>query len=587
MAFTPRGTEFQSIMSRSASRDVFRRITRLIATGSALPDVLKAIVLAVEAEDPVLICSIVMLDEAGARIVLGAAPNLPDAFNRAIDGAPIGANAGSCGTAMFHNRRIVVEDIQTDPLWADYRDIAAAAGLRSCWSQPIHAADGQVLGSFAIYQRREARPTPDDIGFIEAAADLAAIAIERKRHEDDVALAQTQIRQALERERDAAEAANKAKSEFLANVSHELRTPLNGVIGLIDALRREALTTSQQDVLDLIRQSGATLEHLVADLLDISRIDAGQLSLHLHPFDLVEALDGLLKISDTQARAKGLDFHVQYGPGTSGRFLADSVRIRQVLGNLVANAIKFTPRGRIDIAVDINAPSSPDLPHELTLRVADTGIGFGPDTAARIFDRFNQADSGMTRRFGGTGLGLSICKALVELMGGAIIASSEPGRGSLFTVTLPLAPAPSGPTQLSDETIAMADDLGPLRVLLAEDHPVNQRVVQLILAPHGAEVMVVENGALALEAFKGGQFDLVLMDLQMPVMDGLTATRAIRAHEDAGGYARTPVVALSASAMASHQREALEAGADLHLAKPITALGLMDGIRKALGVHPT
>lgn len=574
-------------MSRSASRDVFRRITRLIATGSALPDVLKAIVLAVEAEDPVLICSIVMLDEAGARIVLGAAPNLPDAFNRAIDGAPIGANAGSCGTAMFHNRRIVVEDIQTDPLWADYRDIAAAAGLRSCWSQPIHAADGQVLGSFAIYQRREARPTPDDIGFIEAAADLAAIAIERKRHEDDVALAQTQIRQALERERDAAEAANKAKSEFLANVSHELRTPLNGVIGLIDALRREALTTSQQDVLDLIRQSGATLEHLVADLLDISRIDAGQLSLHLHPFDLVEALDGLLKISDTQARAKGLDFHVQYGPGTSGRFLADSVRIRQVLGNLVANAIKFTPRGRIDIAVDINAPSSPDLPHELTLRVADTGIGFGPDTAARIFDRFNQADSGMTRRFGGTGLGLSICKALVELMGGAIIASSEPGRGSLFTVTLPLAPAPSGPTQLSDETIAMADDLGPLRVLLAEDHPVNQRVVQLILAPHGAEVMVVENGALALEAFKGGQFDLVLMDLQMPVMDGLTATRAIRAHEDAGGYARTPVVALSASAMASHQREALEAGADLHLAKPITALGLMDGIRKALGVHPT
>ncbi|HQR89593.1 MAG TPA: ATP-binding protein, partial [Caulobacter sp.] len=415
------------------------------------------------------------------------------------------------------------------------RDIATAAGLRSCWSQPLHAADGKVLGSFAIYQRRVARPTPDDIGFIEAAADLAAIAIERKRHEDDVALAQAQIRLALERERDAADAANKAKSEFLANVSHELRTPLNGVVGLIDTLEREALTAAQQDILDLIRQSGATLEHLVADLLDISRIDAGQLSLQPHAFDLVEAFDGLLKISHAQAQAKGLDFQVRYGPGASGRFLADSARIRQVLGNLLDNAIKFTPQGRIDVAIDLNAGPDSSASRDLTLRVSDTGIGFGPETAARIFDRFNQADTTITRRFGGTGLGLSLCKALVELMGGAIAASSESGRGSLFTVTLPLAPDQAGLAPPSGQRAA-TNDLGSLRVLLAEDHPVNQRVVQLILAPHGADVVVVENGALALEAFKSGQFDLVLMDLQMPVMDGLTATRAIRAHEEAGDF---------------------------------------------------
>ncbi|OYX71994.1 MAG: hypothetical protein B7Y81_07390 [Caulobacter sp. 32-67-35] len=505
--------------------------------------------------------------------------------SQAIDGVPIGPSAGSCGTAMFHDRRIVVEDIQSDPLWADYRDIATAAGLRSCWSQPLHAADGKVLGSFAIYQRRVARPTPDDIGFIEAAADLAAIAIERKRHEDDVALAQAQIRLALERERDAADAANKAKSEFLANVSHELRTPLNGVVGLIDTLEREALTAAQQDILDLIRQSGATLEHLVADLLDISRIDAGQLSLQPHAFDLVEAFDGLLKISHAQAQAKGLDFQVRYGPGASGRFLADSARIRQVLGNLLDNAIKFTPQGRIDVAIDLNAGPDSSASRDLTLRVSDTGIGFGPETAARIFDRFNQADTTITRRFGGTGLGLSLCKALVELMGGAIAASSESGRGSLFTVTLPLAPDQAGLAPPSGQRAA-TNDLGSLRVLLAEDHPVNQRVVQLILAPHGADVVVVENGALALEAFKSGQFDLVLMDLQMPVMDGLTATRAIRAHEEAGDFARTPIVALSASAMASHQREALQAGADLHLSKPITALGLVAGIHQALGARP-
>jgi len=574
-------------MSRSASRDVFRRITRLIATGSALPNVLKAIVLSVEAEDPALICSIVLLDEAGARIALGAAPNLPDAFNRAIDGVAIGPSAGSCGTAMFHNRRIVVEDIQTDPLWTDYRDIAALADLRSCWSQPIHAADGTVLGSFAIYQCCPARPTTDDIGFIEAAADLAAIAIERHRREQDAILSQAQIRQALERERDVAEAASTARSEFLANVSHELRTPLNGVIGLIDALAREPLTPSQGEILKLIRQSGATLEHLVADLLDISRIDAGQMSLEPGRFDLPEALDGLLKISGAQARAKGLEFEVRFGVGASGRFQADSARIRQVLGNLLANAIKFTPQGRIDVTIDIDAPPGPDSPNTLTLRVADTGIGFGPEAATRIFDRFNQADSTITRRFGGTGLGLSICKTLVELMDGTMSASAEPGRGSVFTVNLPLAPDRSGLASSSDDGVAMAGDLGSLRVLLAEDHPVNQRVVQLILAPHGADVVVAENGAVALEAFKASQFDLVLMDLQMPVMDGLAATRAIRAHEQACAHGRTPIVALSASAMASHKSEALQAGADLHLAKPITALGLMQGIHKALGARPT
>jgi PAS domain S-box-containing protein len=395
--------------------------------------------------------------------------------------------------------------------------------------------------------------------------------------------------QALIDAKAAAEAANTAKSEFLANMSHEIRTPLNGVIGIVDALSRTPLSPEQTEMVSLIRGSGVTLERLVSDILDVSKIEAGQLDLESCPFDLEEALEPLAVMA-ARAEDKGLAFRVERTPEARGLFVGDSTRIRQVLGNLLSNAIKFTATGSVTVRIEAwpDNPDMPAAPHQLAFTVEDTGVGFNSGHASRLFERFNQADSTITRRFGGTGLGLSICRSLVVMMGGSIEARSTPGTGSRFRFVLPLDRAGSLADYDAREAAGgkAAPTLAgrPIRILLAEDHPTNQRVVQLILGGQGAEVVIADDGAQAVAAFEAGVFDVVLMDMQMPVMDGLTATRAIRAFEASQPHrTRTPVVMLSANAMAEHRAESAAAGADSHVAKPITAVSLIAGIQAVLG----
>lgn len=373
--------------------------------------------------------------------------------------------------------------------------------------------------------------------------------------------------------RDAAENANRAKSEFLANMSHELRTPLNGVSGVASALARTPLGPQQREMVELIETSAAALDRLLGDVLDLARVESGRLEIRAEPFDLAGLVGGVATLFQWRARDKGVAFSCKVDPALRGLWLGDAVRVRQVLTNLISNAVKFTAAGAVDVSAGFGANG------QVVFHVADTGIGFDAQAKARLFDRFVQADGSITRRFGGTGLGLAIARTLALHMKGSLDASSEPGQGSTFTLDLPFARAVDRASPIAVSN-TVAEPEPRLRVLLAEDHPTNRRVVELILAAIDADLVSVEDGAQAVHAATNHAFDVILMDMQMPVMDGLTALRAIRRLEAARGDGRTPAVVLTANALPEHVRSALDAGADEHLAKPVTAAGLLEVIAR-------
>ncbi len=378
---------------------------------------------------------------------------------------------------------------------------------------------------------------------------------------------------ALAEARDAAEAANGAKSQFLANMSHEIRTPLNGVIGVAQALANTELGPAQKEMLGLIQSSGQTLQVLLSDILDLARVESGRLELTDEPFDLGRAVREAARLYEASARDKGLQFFVEIDPAADRWIAGDVVRLKQILTNLVSNAVKFTAQG----FVCLTAAPGPDMAGRPTLRfsIEDTGIGFDSDTRDRLFSRFEQADGAITRKFGGSGLGLAISRQLAEMMDGHLDCESEPGGGSAFMLTIPLRPAAAPAATAGPEAGAPVNDR-PVRVLLADDHPVNRKVVEMILGQAEVELTSVENGAEAVEAVRDGDYDVVLMDMQMPVMDGLSATREIRLHEAAMGLPRTPVVMLTANALSEHIAAAEAAGADRHLAKPFDAAELLE-----------
>ena len=386
--------------------------------------------------------------------------------------------------------------------------------------------------------------------------------------------------------REAAEAANRAKSEFLANMSHEIRTPLNGVMGVAGALARTPLNDAQQDMVELIESSAQTLERLLTDILDLSRIEAGRFEIKQEAFDLDETLHGVSALFEPKARERGVGFTMTVSPDCHGRFVGDALRLRQILSNLLSNAVKFTEVGEVRLRIE-RADAQ-----RVRFAIEDTGIGFDRDAAHRLFERFEQADGSITRRFGGSGLGLSISRSLAEHMGGTLAASSEPGRGSVFTLVVPLERADAPAASSRETPAAKATAAGccverPPRVLLAEDHPTNRKVVELILGAAGVDLVSVVNGAEAVEAATAGRFDLILMDMQMPVMDGLTAIRAIRAQEKSRAAPPVPILALTANAMPEHIRASLEAGAGGHITKPITAKVLLAAMAQACAQGPS
>lgn len=709
-----------SIAERQAA---FTNALQLIAGNEPLPVILGGVARCLEILHPGVLASVLLLDETGRHLRFAAGPSLPESYNRSIDGVAIGPSVGSCGTAAFLNQTVIAEDIQTSPLWTDFKHLAGEAGLASCWSEPVRNSDGRVLGTLAMYRREVRAPGDRDMDSIRNAAHLVAIAIERKAAEEalvlkertlslavaeakaaaeELAEAREEAREEARRqenfqstiiqmlpavlvvknardgrfalinpaaeaatglkaenaigktvddlfpadeaerswaedrlaiesgrmlvEHDApvttrdrgprywttrkvvthddngpafivtvgedvterheaqialtaalktAEEANRAKSAFLANMSHELRTPLNGIVAAADLLARRDLGEAELELLDLIRTSGATLTGLLSDLLDMAQIEAGAVKIEDEPFDLTAMARSTVELFSQRGVETGVALSLDIAPEVDGWRRGDALRVRQILTNFLSNALKFTAAGSIAVAIH----PAPD--GRVRLSVKDTGTGFGPEAKARVFGRFQQADDSITRRFGGTGLGLAICSDLAELMGGKIDCESEPGVGSTFWIDLPLESVASSPEPAAT---VPANDLPEraLRVLVADDHPTNRKVAELMLADV-AEVVSVVDGQQAVDAALRDRFDLVLMDMQMPVMDGLTAVRRIRASGAPGHDA--PIIMMTANALPEHLEASRLAGADVHLPKPITAATLMTAVNEAFAAR--
>ncbi len=376
----------------------------------------------------------------------------------------------------------------------------------------------------------------------------------------------------------AAVTANLAKSQFIANVSHEIRTPLNGVLGMAQSLAAGELSAFQRERVEIIQSSGEVLLSILNDVLDFSKIEAGKLELEETPFDLVKIVADVRAAFSAVAENKGvvLGLWLERAPAGDLR-LGDPTRVRQIVSNLVSNALKFTAAGEVQIVVSC-------LDEGVVLSVRDTGIGIPEDKLSKLFGQFEQVDASTTRRFGGTGLGLSICRELCRLMGGRIVVESRFGTGSTFTVHLPLpkvAAREAAPVRGPVPGYADAAN-SALRVLAAEDNKTNQLVLDAMLQQIGVTPSMVENGALAVEAWRAGEFDLILMDMQMPVMDGLTAVRAIRDAEQVLSRPPTRIIAITADVMSHHLENYHRAGIDAVVSKPIQFVQLAQTIQSLL-----
>ncbi|WP_419581343.1 response regulator [Stieleria magnilauensis] len=683
-------------------------ILEMIANEQPVEEILTELVKSVESQIPGSFGSVLLLDEDGQRLCHGAAPHLPDDYNAAVDGIEIGPNAGSCGTAAYQQQRNIVSDINHDPRWAQYKGLAQQYGLKSCWSEPIFAANRSLLGTFAIYFRESREPTQHEQELLEANARFAGIAIDRPRaqaelreseeslrdalnaagmgrwradlssgkhtrdanlnqilgfepvetvgpiedrftlvHRNDREVVEQAWKQTIESEgiyeaefrvvrrdqtvrwlrergrfkrreneasgfvtgltqditeqreferslkkaRQLAQAASTSKSEFIANMSHEIRTPMTAILGYAELLEEHVNDDLAHQHLRTIRRNGDFLLDIINDILDLSKIEAGKLEVLREYFSPHKLIQDVRSIMEIRARENQLTFTVDYRGDIPSQIESDPKRLKQILINLLGNAVKFTKQGSVSLVVELLDGGQPML----QFQVIDTGIGISAEQQRQLFQPFFQGNARVSREFGGTGLGLVISQRLANMLGGGISVQSELGQGSTVTLQIAagdLAGVPMGTVAHDAAETDPAEQHNEQRneqpiplnchVLLVDDRRDIRLLSKHILQKSGARITEANDGLKALEAVaatesNGEAFDIVLLDMQMPNLDGYETAGRLRAR----GFTN-PIIALTADAMQGDMKRCVDSGCDDYLSKPIDADQLIRKIRQFL-----
>ena len=665
-----------------------KELLEQITLNKSIRESVNQFLLQIESSMPELLCSILLVDHNTQQLRHFASPSLPDSYNRMVDGALIGPEAGSCGTAAFLKEVIIVSDIAKDPLWKDYRELALLHGLQACWSFPLFSSQQRVLGTFALYSRVARQPKQSELLIAEQICGTLSMLLERSMANealrsseaemqallqavpdsifkiskdgifesfkadnlDDLVMAPhlikgTHLHQVFEAPmatfmlstiknvitsgkattveyeapnqkakiqnyearivpsglthvicfvrnitekakfakelndaRQKAEEAAKAKSVFLSNMSHEIRTPMNAIVGLSQLLHQEKLSLRGLENLRAIQFSAENLLTIINDILDLSKMEAGKLSLEEKEFDLLQLLEDLKRTFQFTADEKRLDFQLVLAQQVPQKIKGDRVRLNQILINLLGNAFKFTQQGFVKLTVSVLENQAEG--HHLSFLVQDTGIGIPESQIASIFEMFTQARNNQSKTQG-TGLGLAITKQLVDMQQGQLHVQSRLNEGSTFEVQLRYRPAKEALPGLP-LTATPAMSLEGLKVLLAEDNMLNQFVAKQILEEWKIAVSFASTGIEVLERLQTESFDLVLMDLQMPAMDGFEATTYIRKQLPAP-HCYTPIIGLSADAFPETAREAIRLGMDDFISKPFQKDQLYTSICTVVG----